>query len=190
MAKSKSKKKSNVGLIINVVIIALAVLTVFTLFMPVLNRAWLTANEEISAVSIKGADIFSGTFASETTKGLSDGAKIMYGLRIAEENSFIVFVMSWGYIITVIASVVTLAFAVLNVLGMRFKLVNTVLGVVLAVLAVVTFIFALVVASKSTDLLTVAGYSTGTKYTAAIASYFMFATVIAGGLEVYKARQK
>lgn len=190
MAKSKSKKKSNMGLILNVIIIALAVLTVCTLFMPVLNRAWLTANEEIASVTIKGADVFSGTFASETAKDLSDGAKIMYGLRIAEENSFAVFVMSWGYIITVIASVATLVFAVLNVLGMKFKLVNTVLGAALVVLAIVTFIFALVVASKSTDLVTVAGYSSGAKFTAAIASYFMFATVIAGGLEVYKARQK
>ena len=78
MAKSKSKKKSSMGLILNVIIIALAVLTVCTLFMPVLNRAWLTANEEIASVTIKGADIFSGTFASETAKDLSDGAKIMY----------------------------------------------------------------------------------------------------------------
>ena len=190
MAKSKSKQKSKTGLVFNIIIIALAVLTVCTLFMPVLNRAWLTANEEISSVAIKGADIFSGTFASDTTKGLSDGAKIMYGLRIAEENSFMVFVMSWGYIFTVISSIVTLVFAVLNILGMRFKLANTVLGIALVVLAIVTFIFAFVVASKSTDLVTVAGYSTGTKFTAAIASYFMFATVIAGGLEVYKARQK
>ena len=190
MAKSKSKKKRKIGFILDIIIIALAVLTVCTLFMPVLNRAWLTANEEISSIAIKGSDIFSGTFASETAKDLSDGAKVIYGLRIAEENSFMVFLMAWGYIFSVITSVLTLVFAVLNVLGMRFKLVNIVVGIALAVFAILTFVFTLVVASRCTELMTVAGYSSGYKFTGVIALYFMLASVIAGGLEAYRAKLK
>lgn len=184
-----AKKKSSAGLIFNVVIIALAVLTVCTLFMPILKTSVLTLGKELGSVSANGVDVFSGAFASEA-KGLSDGAAMIYGLRTADENTFIAVVMIWGYIATVITSLATLVFAVLNILGLKFKLINTILGIALVVLAIVTFIFTLLVASKNTVIETLAGKESGVKVRAMISAYIMFAGLIAGGLEVYKARQK
>lgn len=185
------KKKSNVSLIMNIVIIALAVLTVCTLFMPILKTSVLTLGKELGSVSATGADVFTGAFASEASTELSDGANMIYGLRTGDENTFVAVVMIWSYMLTVMVALGTLVFAVLNILGMKFRLVNTVLGGALVVLALVAFIFTLVVAAKNTSLTeVVADKPTGSKLSAMVAAYFMFAGLIAGGLQVYKARQK
>ena len=184
------KKKSNVGLIMNIVIIALAVLTVCTLFMPILKTSVLTLGKELGSVSATGADVFTGAFASEASTELSDGANMIYGLRTGDENTFVAVVMIWSYILTVLVALGTLVFAVLGMLGMKFRLVNTVLGGALVVLALVAFIFTLVVASKNTAIETLADKESGVKVRAMITAYMMFAGLIAGGLQVYKARQK
>ena len=185
-----AKKKNMTGLIFNVVIIALAVLTVCTLFMPILKATALLADVEMASVSATGADVFSGAFASEASKELSDGANMIYGLRTADENAFVAVVMIWTYMLTVLVSIATIVFAVLNVLGMKFKMVNTVLGVALAVLALLAFIFALVTAAKHTAIETAFDKDTGTRIRAMVTAYMMFAPLIAGGLQAYKARQK
>ena len=184
------KKKSNVSLIMNIVIIALAVLTVCTLFMPILKTSVLTLGKELGSVSATGADVFTGAFASEASTELSDGANMIYGLRTGDENTFVAVVMIWSYILTVLVALGTLVFAVLGMLGMKFRLVNTVLGAALVVLALVAFIFTLVVASKNTAIETLADKESGVKVRAMITAYMMFAGLIAGGLQVYKARQK
>lgn len=184
------KKKSNVSLIMNIVIIALAVLTVCTLFMPILKTSVLTLGKELGSVSATGADVFTGAFASEASTELSDGANMIYGLRTGDENTFVAVVMIWSYILTVLVALGTLVFAVLGMLGMKFRLVNTVLGGALVVLALVAFIFTLVVASKNTAIETLADKESGVKVRAMITAYMMFAGLIAGGLQVYKARQK
>lgn len=184
------KKKSNVSLIMNIVIIALAVLTVCTLFMPILKTSVLTLGKELGSVSATGADVFTGAFASEASTELSDGANMIYGLRTGDENTFVAVVMIWSYILTVLVALGTLVFAVLGMLGMKFRLVNTVLGCALVVLALVAFIFTLVVASKNTAIETLADKESGVKVRAMITAYMMFAGLIAGGLQVYKARQK
>ena len=184
------KKKSNVSLIMNIVIIALAVLTVCTLFMPILKTSVLTLGKELGSVSATGADVFTGAFASEASTELSDGANMIYGLRAGDENTFVAVVMIWSYILTVLVALGTLVFAVLGMLGMKFRLVNTVLGGALVVLALVAFIFTLVVASKNTAIETLADKESGVKVRAMITAYMMFAGLIAGGLQVYKARQK
>ena len=187
---AKKKKSKSTGLIFNVVIIALAVLTVCTLFMPILKSSVLTLGAELGSVTATGADVFTGAFASEASLEMSEGSLLVYGLRTAEEN-FVAVVMIWSYMLTVMVALGTIVFAVLGLLGMRFKLVNTVLGGALVVLAIVAFIFALVVASKNTAITeAIANKPTGTKMSAMISAYLMFAGVVAGGLEVYRARQK
>ena len=187
---AKKKKSKSTGLIFNVVIIALAVLTVCTLFMPILKTSVLTLGKELGSVSATGADVFTGAFASEASTELSDGANMIYGLRTGDENTFVAVVMIWSYILTVLVALGTLVFAVLGMLGMKFRLVNTVLGCALVVLALVAFIFTLVVASKNTAIETLADKESGVKVRAMITAYMMFAGLIAGGLQVYKARQK
>lgn len=185
-----AKKKNMTGLIFNVVIIALAVLTVCTLFMPILKTSVLTLGKELGSVSATGADVFTGAFASEASTELSDGANMIYGLRTGDENTFVAVVMIWSYMLTVMVALGTLVFAVLGMLGMKFRLVNTILGGALVVLALVTFIFALIVASKNTAIETLGDKESGVKVRAMITAYMMFAGLVAGGLQVYKARQK
>ena len=185
-----AKKKSKSGLILNIVIIALAVLTVCTLFMPILKTSLLTLGAEMGTVSATGADVFAGAFASEASLEMSEGTALIYGLRTGDENTFVAVVMIWSYILTVLVALGTLVFAVLGMLGMKFRLVNTVLGCALVVLALVAFIFTLVVASKNTAIETLADKESGVKVRAMITAYMMFAGLIAGGLQVYKARQK
>ena len=185
-----AKKKSSTGLILNIVIIALAVLTVCTLFMPILKTSVLTLGKELGSVSATGADVFTGAFASEASTELSDGANMIYGLRTGDENTFVAVVMIWSYILTVLVALGTLVFAVLGMLGMKFRLINTILGGALVVLSIVTFIFALIVASKNTAIETLADKESGVKVRAMITAYMMFAGLIAGGLQVYKAKQK
>ncbi len=185
-----AKKKSGTALILNIVIIALAVLTVCTLFMPILKSSVLTLGKELGSVSATGADVFTGAFASEASSELSDGANMIYGLRTGDENTFVAVVMIWSYMLTVMVALGTLVFAVLGMLGMRFRLVNTVLGSALVVLSIVAFIFTLIVASKNTAIETIADRESGVKVRAMITAYFMFAALVAGGLQVYRARQK
>lgn len=190
MAKSKKKQKSLKGLIINIIVIALAVLTVCTLFMPLFKGVTLVAGEELTSVSAKGLDAFTAAFNGEVSSELSDGANMLIGLKIAEENAFVVIMMIWTYMLTVLVSVASLVFAVLNLLGLRFKLVNTVLGIALVVLAILVFIFALVSANAHSAIKVVFDKENGAKFIASVATYFMFAPLIAGSAEVFNARTK
>ena len=191
MAKAKKKQKKDLtGLIVNVVVIALAVLTVCTLFMPIFKGVALLGGKELSTVSAKGFDAFTAAFNSETASELSDGANMLIGLKTAEEGAFVSVMMIWTYMLTVVVSVASLVFAVLNVLGMKFKLVNTVLGIALVVLAILAFVFTLVSASKHTAIEVLLDKETGTKFLAAVGAYFMLAPLVAGAAEVYKARTK
>jgi len=185
---AKKSKQNMTGLIFNIVIIALAVLTVCTLFMPILKASGSVLKD--LSVSATGSDVFTAAFNGEASVDFTDGANMLIGMKNADENSFVAIVMIWGYIATVFVALATAVFAVLNILGMKFKLVNTILGSALVVLAIVTFIFALITASKNTNVTEIAGAEVGTRTRAMVTAYFMFAGLIAGGLQVYKAKQK
>ena len=180
MAKSKKNQK---GLIINIIIIALAVLTVCTLFFNVFKVTGTLLGKE-TVETIKGTDVFTVAFAGETPEG---NASMLYALKTAEETAFVTKVFCWSYMLTVLVSLGTLVFAILNILGMKFKLINTILGIALVVLAIVAFIFAIVVAGKFA--LDVLGLGLAkTEGAIAFGSILMFAALIAGGAQVYKAR--
>lgn len=179
-----AKKNNQMAMIMNIVIIVLAILTVCTLFMPVIKVVGESALGNSEASFVKGTDVISATFAGELPE--SSGAASIYLLRTGDEHSFVTTVFCWAYLLTVLVSVATLVFAVLGMLGMKFKLVNTVLGAALVVLAIVAFIFTLVVANKfDTDL--VIGKVNGS---GAIGAFIMFAGLVAGGLQAYMARSK
>ena len=128
------------------------------------------------------AIIFKTAFANEMPEG---NASYLYSLKIAEDTSFVTNTFCWAYMLTVLVSVASLVFAILGLLGMRFKLVNLILGIALVVLAVVTFIFAIVVAGKfDTDVLGLAG-TTGK---IAFGSVCIICALVAGSAQVYKTR--
>lgn len=182
MAKKKSKKMDTMALVLTVVILALAVLTVCTLFMPVFKQ-WGTASK-IETWSATGADIFKSAFASELSSDMTAGTLALYGLKAAEDTAFVATVGYWVYILLVLVSCAVIVFAVLNILGLRFKLVNTILGACLVVLAIVTFIFALVIAGKFTT-----DSAIGFTCAAKIGMYFAsIGGLVCGGATMYKAR--
>lgn len=187
MAKRKSKNNTT-SLIINIVIMVLAVLVVCTLFMPVFRQWAVLTNVETWKAT--GADVFTAAFAGEASTEMSAGALALYGLKAAEDTAFVATVGYWLYMLTILVSVAVIVFAILNILGLRFKLVNTILGASLVILAIATFIFALIIAGKLTSVTKVAGRETGFKCIAKIGMYFAcFGALIAGGTTVYKARQ-
>lgn len=186
MAKKKTAKKSMAGLVTNIVIIALAVLTICTLFMPVINSTTIATKIGTGAT---GMDVISAAFAGEVSSEMSKGTLLLYGYKIAEDTAFVTTVFMWAYMLTVAVSAGSLVFAVLNLLGMKFKMLNTILGGALVLLAIVTFIFAIIVASQNTDVTEILGNETGVRTTIAIGIYLLIGTLIAGGAEVYSARK-
>lgn len=187
MAK-KSSKKNTMSLVVNVVIIALAVLAICSLFMPVFKQ-W-TVLTGIETWQAKGADIFTAAFAGEASADMSAGALALYGLKAAEDTAFVATVGYWAYMLLVLVSAAVVVFAILNILGLRFKLVNTILGAALVVLAIVTFIFALICAGKLTAVTTIASKETGIKCVAKIGMYFAcLGGLVCGGATVYQTRQ-
>ena len=136
MAKKKTNQKN---LIFNIVIIALAVLTICTLFMPVFVQNAIATKEVV--FTAKGLDVLKAMFASEFSLEMSGEVAALYSLRAAEETAFITTLFSWLYLITLCVSFVSLVFAVLSIVGKQFKMLNKVLGIVVMALAVLTFIF-------------------------------------------------
>ncbi len=182
MAK-RSSKKSELALILNILVIVFAVLTIITMFIPVI-KVTATAIITEGDVAIKGTDVFTAAFASETPDGT--GASILYSLRTSDNHGFVTSVYLWTYMLTVIVAIASGVFAVLNVCGMKFRLVNTILGISLLVLALITFILAFVVAGYTNGTIFGVGYKNGR---AAFASYCLLGTLFAGCCEVYNARK-
>jgi len=186
MAKRKSQDLTS--MIITIAIIILAVLSICTVFMPVINQ--VTVKTGIDTFTATGADVFTSAFAGEVTKDMSAGAVALYGLKTAEDTAFIATVFMWGYMLTILMSAVAVVFAVLSLLGLRFKLLNKIFGIALLVLALLTFILAIIVAGKftATNESALLG-TTGVKGSILVGIYFLFAGLIAGVLQFLRARK-
>ena len=185
MAKRKSKDLTST--IITVAIIILALLSLCTMFMPIINQ--VTVKTGIDTFTATGADVFTAAFASKATTEMSAGAIALYGLKAAEDTAFVATIFMWGYMLTLLMSAVAIVFAVLSLLGLKFKLFNKIFGIALIVLAVVAFIFALIVAGKFTATNESIIGTTGLKGSCLIGVYFMFAGLIAGILQFMQARK-
>ncbi len=179
MAKKKSK---NTRLIVSIVVLALAILTICTLFMPVLTRTWDTVLGSSSA-HFKGKDVISALFNGEYSSDLSEATNDLIALKKSDDASFVTNLFIWTYALTILVACASAVFAVLSMLGLKFSLLNSVLGVALVVLALVAFICSFIVANKF------GGLDWGTiskvKTTAAIGMYLFIATIICGATEVY-----
>lgn len=180
--RKKSKGLDTKKLIISLIVIALSVVTICTLFMPMFATETLVTN---IITRVKGVDVFAGAFAGEATSEMSEGALLLYSLKTGEETGFVTNVFMWSYMITLLVSVVTLAFAVLSLLGIKIKNANLIIGAVLVILALVTFIFAIIVASKNTSITEVFGNKTGIQGFITIGSYLLLGTLACGGAHAY-----
>lgn len=181
------KKNSQTSLIINIIVIAFAVLTICTLFMPVIFQRALATDS--SVFTAKGADVLSAMFASEVSKDMSAGAVNLYLLRTSEEAAFVTTLFSWLYLITLCVSIASLVFAILNMIGLQFKMVNKVLGIALVALALLTFLFAILTSGKLTAVDDVLGKEVGFKGFISVGIYFLIGTLIGGGAQYWGSRK-
>lgn len=186
MAKKKSKKNM-LNLVLCIVVIALAVITVCTLFMPVFTSK-TTVLGSTSSSHIKGVDVITAAFKSENSSDLTNGANSLIYLKNSDDASFVTGLFCWMYFLAVVVSVAIIVFAALRVFGFRFKLVNSILGIALIALAVVAFICGFVVAGKFTSL-NIGGVVEG-KTVANVGNYLMLLGVACGGADVCLARRK
>ncbi len=179
MAKKKSK---NSRLVISIVVLALAVLTICTLFMPVFTKTWEALGKSTSA-HFKGKDVISALFNGEYSSDLSEGANRLIALKKSDDTAFVTNLFIWTYALTILVACASSVFAILSMLGMRFKLLNSLLGFALVVLALIAFICSFIVANKF------GGIDWGTiskvKTSVAIGLYLFIATIICGATEVY-----
>ena len=186
MAKKSKKKSSTLGLILNIAIIVLGILTLCTLFMPVIKLELFAGNK---VDSILGSDVVATAFSSEQSNEMSVVTMLLYKLKSAEDTAFITNVFCWGYIITLCVACASVVFAVLNLIGLKFKLVNKVIGIVLIAIALVTFIFGLIVMSKFNKE-TLIGNIEISKGVIGIGLICMITALIGGGVQTYNSMRK
>ena len=106
MAKKKSKKMDVLALVLTIVVIALAVLTICTLFMPVFTSKSSALGGAISnATHIKGSDVITACFKGETSSDLSYGANALIALKGNDDAGFVTGLFCWMYFLAVIVSV-------------------------------------------------------------------------------------
>jgi hypothetical protein len=187
MAKKSKKKNSTLGLILNIAIIVLGILTLCTLFMPVIGAKTLAPK---ITENILGSDVVATAFSSELSSEMSAGTLLLYGLKSGDSTAFVTNIFCWGYIITLCVACASVVFAVLNLIGLKFKLVNKVIGIVLIAIALVTFIFGLIVMSKFTNVTEILGKEIGTKGTVAFGLICMITALIGGGVQTYNSMRK
>lgn len=182
MAKKKSSK-SNSNLIVSLVVLAIAVLVVCTLFMPVFKQ-WGTATE-LETWKASGTDIFAAAFAGEVSLDMSAGTAALYAFKSAEDTAFVAVVAYWSYMLLMVASAGVIVTSLLRLLGINLKLVDMVLGACMVVFALVAFIFAFIVAGKlSTD------GAIGVTCALNVGMYFAcIGGLVGGAITAYKARK-
>ena len=188
MAKKKSKKMDVLALVLTIVVIALAVLTICTLFMPVfISKSSAFGGAIANETHIKGSDVITACFKGETSSDLSYGANALISLKGSDDAGFVTGLFCWMYFLAVIVSVGVVVFALLKVFGFKFKLVNVIFGIALVVLALVAFICSFVVAGKfgSVGL----GALASGKTVVAVGSYLLLTTIACGGMNAYLARK-
>lgn len=179
------KKSSNKRLIVGLVVLALCVLTVCTLFMPVFSTTGKLLGKGVIE-DIKGRDVISALFNDKGSSDLTNGANNLIKLKSSDDAGTITKAFILIYSLTVLISAISGVFSLLSLSGLKFKFFNTILGAALLVLAVVTFILSFQVADKFTvfnlfDLVS-------SKTAIAIGMYSMIATFICGGTEIYLSR--
>ena len=185
MAKRKSKKNNQTRTILAIVLLILSALTVCSLFMPVYtSRLTSVIGSSNSVSSTTGTDVLTACFNSNVSSDLSTGANTLIALKNSDDYSFVTVVFCWSYFLAIAVSAGVLVTSILSLIKIRINLLNLILGVALLLLAVVAFIFALIVAGK----FGYTGYLTSYKTTISWSIYMLIAGFFAGGAEIYSTK--
>ncbi len=185
MAKKKSKKLNTTQLVVAIIVIALAVLTVCTLFMPVFKNSTTVLGNTTTTTVATGSDLITACFNSEVKSEMSAEVANLVLMKNGDETGFVTTAFCWLYFITVLVSAAVLVFAVLSMIGLRFKMTNTILGAAMTLLGILALIFGFVTASKfgSADL-----FVASSKTAASAVVWLMIVPMVNGCATIYKAR--
>lgn len=185
MAKKKSKKLNTAQLVVSIIIIALAVLTICTLFMPVFKNNSTILGNTTSTTVATGSDLITACFNSEIKSGMSTEVANLVIMKNGDSTGFVTTVFCWLYFITILVSAAVLVFAVLSMIGLKFTLINTILGGAMTLLGILALIFGFVVAGKfgSADL-----FVASSKTVASAVVWLMIVPMVNGCATIYKAR--
>ena len=185
MAKRKTKKSQR-DFLVSIVLAVLAVLVICTLFMPVFSsKGDLGGVLQTKEAKTTGADVLTACFHEKTSGDYTGGANTLITLKTSDDYGFVTSVFVWTYFLSILAAAVVLASAVLSMLGIRINLLGLVGGAALLLLALVAFIFSLIVAGKFGYAGTLVSYTT----TLAVGGWFLLAGVLCGAGAAYTAKK-
>ena len=191
MAKKKNNQSS---VVVSIILIALAVLTICSLFMSAISIKTITDNiitgESVSVSSIKGTEVLSALFNGEASSDLSAGTNLLIALKTGD-HVFVTNLFMWTYMLAVAVSVLSLVFAILRMVGLKFRLLNTLLGTAWIVLACIAFIFGIDVAAQfSTEAGGINGLLTGKNVGyIAFGVYCLLGSILGGILQLASSRK-
>ena len=185
MARRRLKRKQT-NFILTLAIILLAVLTLCTLFMPMLRSSGDIAGYKTSDYNVTGADIVSAAFTDKTSSGDSYGKISLVSMKNSDDNKFVAIVFIWSYLIAMVAAAVVGVLAILSLIRINLRLINALAGVVLMITSLVAFIFAFIAAGKFGSLSIGSLVSVNT--VAAVGNYILLAGLVCGITSAYKSR--
>ncbi len=147
MAKRRS---DNSRLVMDIILILLAVVTLLTLFIPMLkyNGSSVVGS---STTNMVGTDNIGSIFAANG-RDLTAGGNILYNLLQGDDSAFVAGAYGWCYFITMIAAAGCLVFSLLDMLHIRLGLFNKICALALGLGSLVTMIFGFIVPGKMASL--------------------------------------
>lgn len=174
MAKKRKSQKNQTTLLVLFVAILLSVLTICTLFMPLIKT-----NDSFIKDSLTGAQIVEVAFATKYDSDMTASQNSMFYTKDSDDG-FSTGVFCWAYFVLLIVAAVVLVFSALKLIGIKFDLIGVIAGAVLVILAIVVFIFAFIACGKFNIA----------DWTAAVGAYFaFFGGLLGGAAAVYGAKK-
>ena len=189
---AKGSKKS---VVLSLIVLVLALLTLSTVLLPIISKSVLAVGETVGEATVAtGKDVFAVAFCGELgiveIAKLTDGARLLYSLKIAEETALLTSIMMYVYIATLAVACLVVVMAILSLLGVKAGGFNKILGIILIVVSLATVVLAFIVSGNATSLEkgVISGKDSGVLTALAYGMYVVVAGVVAGILNLFKAR--
>jgi hypothetical protein len=189
-------KKSNKSVLSSIIVLVFALLTLSTVLLPILSKSVLALGETVGDATIAtGKDVFAVAFCGELgiveIAKLTDGARLLYSLKIAEDTALLTSIMMYVYIATLAVACLVVVMAILSLLGVKAGGFNKILGIILIVVSLATVVLAFIVSGNATHLEkgAISGKDSGVLTALAYGMYVVVAGTIAGVINLIKTKK-
>ena len=145
-----SKKKSSVAIIVKIILLVLAALMVVSIFTDLVTFKNDPVVGDKYSTHITGQDTFETMFEGHEEGEVKEEGKNRLKLIATsndDEHKFIVVMLEICFVVAVIAGIGCLVLSLLSLLGINLGFLNKIFALVFMLGALLTFIFALVVAN-------------------------------------------